>query len=84
VVDISCDYSRLNNPIALYKEATTWETPVIEPKENIRIIAIENLPSLLPKESSDHFSAILTEFLLDTMSTTWDRALQRFYEAMNA
>ena len=65
IVDISCDYSKPNNPIPLYKEATTWKHPVYTPCETVRIIAIENLPSLLPKESSIHFSQQLTKLLLE-------------------
>jgi saccharopine dehydrogenase (NAD+, L-lysine-forming) len=82
IVDISCDYSKSNNPIAVYKEATTWEQPVAHAHENLRIIAIENLPSLLPKESSDHFSSILTRFLLDETTDVWERALGHFEETL--
>jgi saccharopine dehydrogenase (NAD+, L-lysine-forming) len=82
IVDISCDYSKSNNPIAVYNAATTWEQPTIYPVENLGIIAIENMPSLIPKESSDHFSGILTRFLLDTTDSVWDRALQIFYKVL--
>ncbi len=83
IVDISCDYSKPNNPIAVYKAATTWEQPVIYPTENLKIIAIENLPSLIPKESSDHFSSILTSFLLDKTSDIWKRALRHFQASIH-
>ena len=81
IVDISCDYSKPNNPIPFYKEATTWDTPIFYAEPNLRIIAIENLPSLLPKESSDHFSSILTELLVQT-ADVWDRALGAFQAAV--
>ena len=71
IVDISCDYSKPNHPIPLYSEATTWKKPVYKPSENISIIAIENLPSLLPKESSIHFSKYLTKLLLENDQDIW-------------
>ena len=71
IVDISCDYSKPNNPIQIYKEATTWRNPVYKPCEKISIIAIENLPSLLPKESSIHFSQQFTKLLLENDETLW-------------
>jgi len=83
VIDISCDYSRPNNPIAVYNQATSWENPVTSPLENLEIVAIENLPSLLPKESSDHFSSVLTSFLLDRTNAVWERAIKTFYEVTN-
>lgn len=71
IVDISCDYSKPNNPIQLYEMATTWKKPVYKPCEKISIIAIENLPSLLPKESSIHFSQQLTKLLLENDECVW-------------
>jgi len=76
IVDISCDYTRTNNPIQLYTAATTWSNPV-HTVGNAHIIAIENLPSLLPVESSDHFSAKLCE-LLDFKNDCWNRAVSIF------
>lgn len=64
IVDISCDYSKPNNPIKLYNEATTWNKPVYSYNEFVDIIAIENLPSLLPKESSNEFSVKFRNLLL--------------------
>lgn len=78
IVDISCDYSKKNNPIQLYTKATTWESPVFHYSENVRIIAIENLPSLLPKESSDEFSDLCTNLLLSFGSEQWQRCLDVF------
>ena len=79
IVDISCDYSKPNNPIQLYKEATTWENPIFHYNENVDIIAIENLPSLLPKESSDEFSDTFRKLLL-TQDKVWSKTLDIFYE----
>ena len=64
IVDISCDYNSINNPIKIYEKLTTWEKPVYSYNENVDVISINNLPSLLPKDSSDEFSEILVGLLL--------------------
>lgn len=56
IVDISCDYSKPNNPIMIYDKETTWKDPVYSYNNMVDVIAINNLPSLLPKDSSDYFS----------------------------
>ena len=76
IVDISCDYTRPNNPIQLYDEATTWASPV-HTVGNVSVIAIENLPSLLPIESSDHFSEGLCTLILET-DEPWSHAIAAF------
>lgn len=63
ISDISCDYSKLNNPIQIYCENTTWEKPVFQYNEFVDIIAINNLPSLIPKESSQYFSSICVDLI---------------------
>lgn len=68
IVDISCDYTKENNPIKLYNNCTTWIEPVYSYNQYVAIIAIDNLPSLLPKDSSDYFSSKFTELLLDKFS----------------
>ena len=85
IVDVSCDYTRPNNPIKLYTAPTSWAQPVYTPPTapNIDIIAIENLPSLLPKESSDHFSEKLYNLLLDQSSDIWQNAATVFYNKSN-
>jgi saccharopine dehydrogenase (NAD+, L-lysine-forming) len=64
IVDISCDFTNKYNPIKIYDSATTWIKPVLNLK-NVSIIAIENLPSLLPYDSSVYFSKRLTQLLID-------------------
>jgi len=64
IVDISCDNSKINNPIKLNNQSTSWKEPVITYNSNIDIISIDNLPSLLPKESSDDFSMIFYQLLI--------------------
>ena len=65
IVDISCDYSKPNNPIQIYDNPTSWSEPVYNYNEMVSIIAINNLPSLLPKDSSDYFSGVFTELILE-------------------
>ena len=81
VVDISCDYTKANNPIAIYKEATTWAEPVFNYNKYVSVIAIDNLPSLLPSESSTEFSGLLTNLILKYGDGEWSRCLEEFSEA---
>ena len=81
IVDISCDYTKPNNPFPIYKEATTWSKPVFRYSDAVSIIAIDNLPSLLPKDSSVEFSKLLTELLLDFCNASWMRNLAAFHRA---
>lgn len=61
LVDVSCDSTKPNNPFPIYNQPTSWIKPVLSLNENVDIIAIDNLPSLLPKDSSDDFSAAFTQ-----------------------
>ena len=63
--DIACDPDSDYNPIPLYSEATSWETPVtrVADAPALDIMAIDNLPSLLPKESSEDFAEQLLTHL---------------------
>ena len=83
ICDISCDYSKLNNPIKLYNNNTTWKDPVYSFNEFIDIIAINNLPSLLPKESSDYFSNKVVELLLLPNSDIWKNNEKYFKNLIN-
>ena len=63
IVDVSCDINAKNNPIRLKYKGTTFETPVYKINDKLDIIAIDNLPSLLPKDSSEEFSAKLQKII---------------------
>jgi len=82
IVDISCDYTKINNPIQLYNSSTSWNEPVFKYNEFVDIIAIENLPSLLPYESSNDFSKKCTELLLQYDNEIWNNNLLEFYNAI--
>ena len=81
--DISSDYTRKNNPIQLYTKATTYNEPVYTYNRYVDIIAIDNLPSLLPKESSAEFSKKCLELLLeyqDDKNSYWRNNMNVFLE----
>ena len=80
IVDISCDYSKPNNPIVIYDTPTSWNTPVYNFSDKVSIIAIDNLPSLLPLDSSIEFSYGLTDLLLNKDNTCWRNNLDKFFQ----
>ena len=86
ISDISCDYSSNNNPIQLYNKSTNWIEPIYKYNEYVDIIGIDNLPSLLPKESSDFFSEKLINLLLDFNTDNnnyWKNTIKTYYEKAN-
>jgi len=83
IVDISCDYSKPNNPIAIYNTGTTFQTPILNYNNNISIIAIDNLPSLLPRDSSTEFSNRLTELLQRYDDACWKNNLATYYQQIS-
>jgi len=81
IVDISCDVSKTNQPIQIYSENTTWDSPVYSYNRLVDILAIDNLPSLLPRESSAYFSSILLSLLMnEEHSIVWKKALDIFMD----
>ncbi|HEC01478.1 MAG TPA: saccharopine dehydrogenase [Sphingomonadales bacterium] len=69
VADISCDPFSAFNPIPLYRDTTSWDKPYItvdgpSGRKTVDIIAIDNLPSLLPREASMEFSELLLPHLM--------------------
>ena len=77
ISDVSCDPYSTNNPIPLYGECTTLKVPVMRIVDGTRpvdLIAIDHLPTLLPRESSESFSGALTPLLIDFDSSVWGRA----------
>lgn len=82
IADISCDPSSPYNPLPIYKKITTFKHPVVRVSKDptlVDVMAIDHLPSFLPKESSDDFSAQLLPHLLELLqkgktSPVWKRA----------
>lgn len=86
--DIACDPDSDFNPIKVYDRVTGWDAPVIRVQDDpaLDVMAIDNLPSLLPRESSADFAAQLLPHLLalDAMDAgVWARAKACFDAAMS-
>ena len=86
--DISCDPDSSYNPIPIYKFPTNWAAPVvrINAPHTLDVMAIDNLPSLLPYESSVDFSKQLLPLLLDLNEPTngvWKTAEETFLKYLN-
>jgi len=83
--DIACDPGSEYNPVPVYDRATDWADPVIRVHDDppLDVMAIDNLPSLLPRESSEDFAAQLLPHLmsLDALDAgVWGRAAAAFEE----
>jgi saccharopine dehydrogenase (NAD+, L-lysine-forming) len=81
--DIACDPDSDYNPVPLYDRATSWAAPVVRVRDAppLDVMAIDNLPSLLPLESSRDFAEQLLPALLalDSLDAgVWGRAAAEF------
>ncbi|MDJ0629583.1 MAG: saccharopine dehydrogenase [Rhodobacter sp.] len=81
--DIACDPTSDFSPIKVYDRTTTWEAPALRVHDHppLDVTAIDNLPSLLPLESSEDFAGQLLASLLalDRLDEgVWARAKQHF------
>ncbi|MDW4500102.1 saccharopine dehydrogenase [Sulfitobacter sp. D35] len=61
IADIACDPDSDFSPIRVYDRATDWHTPALRVHDTppLDVTAIDNLPSLLPLESSQDYAAQL-------------------------
>lgn len=85
--DVTNDVGSPYNLFPLYTETTSWQEPVLQvPGTDLALIAIDNLPSLLPREASTSFSAELVDPVagLRTDSAPWRRCLALFREHVAA
>lgn len=88
IADVSCDPGSAYNPIPIYDRSTTFDDPIIQiPAEGepLAVLAIDHLPSLLPIESSEDFSAQLLPSLMaldQPDQGVWKRAKADFDAAM--
>ncbi|MET7454243.1 saccharopine dehydrogenase [Streptomyces sp. NPDC005574] len=82
--DVTCDVGSPLNVLPVYDRTTEWTEPARRLRERppLDLIAIDNLPSLLPEESSTDFSAALLPQLLDFPGGAWARCLDRFHQAL--
>lgn len=81
--DIACDPDSDYNPVPVYGRATTWDEPAVRAHDTppLDVMAIDNLPSLLPAESSQDYAAQLLPSLmtLDALEEgVWGRAKAEF------
>ena len=77
--DIACDPTSEFSPVKVYDRATDWAAPALRVATDpvLDVTAIDNLPSLLPVESSEDFAGLLLPSLLalhDLDSGVWGRA----------
>lgn len=87
ITDISCDPTSSYNPVPIYNDITSFDRPAIrvENTPHLDVIAIDNLPSMLPLESSQDYAAQLLPLLLSFTSDengTWARARAVFNEKL--
>lgn len=81
--DVACDPDSDYNPVPVYDRATTWDAPALRVHDAppLDVMAIDNLPSMLPVESSEDYADQLLPTLL-TLGTlesgVWARAEATF------
>ena len=77
--DIACDPTSDFSPIKVYDRATDWDAPALRVADRppLDVTAIDNLPSLLPVESSEDYAGQLLPSLMtltDLSAGVWGRA----------
>lgn len=77
--DIACDPTSDFSPIKVYDRVTEWDAPALRVHDAppLDVTAIDNLPSLLPVESSEDYAAQLLPSLAtlgDLTTGVWGRA----------
>ncbi len=88
ISDVSCDPTGPYNPIRVYNQCTTMTEPEIRLKDNkhISLTAIDHLPSLLPRESSEDFCSQLLPHLINFLDDNetqgpFTRSLDTFHKS---
>ena len=86
--DIACDPTSDFSPIKVYDRTTTWGAPTLRVHDAppLDVVAIDNLPSMLPLEASQDYATQLLPVLstLDKLSTgVWARAKDTFDTAVS-
>jgi saccharopine dehydrogenase (NAD+, L-lysine-forming) len=81
--DIACDPDSDFSPIKVYDRVTKWDAPALRIHDApiLDVTAIDNLPSLMPLESSADFAAQLLPYLGTPDSDVWARASVLFDHA---
>ena len=86
VADVTCDVTSQYNLVPVNTSVTTWEEPTRRVADDppLDVVAIDNLPSLLPREASTAFSADLVP-LVDRLAGRrgpWQAARAAYDEAL--
>ena len=92
ISDVSCDPNSDNNPIRVYDHITTLTSPFIKVSQSgsdVYLQAIDHLPTILPKESSEEFGRDLYPHLLalltsDKLPQVWQNGLDCYIKAMTS
>lgn len=88
VCDVTCDVGSPFNVLPVYDRTTTWDEPVraLRDEPRLDLIAIDNLPSLVPLEATDAFSADLLPLLRDLPRATspWQRGEKLFHDTVTS
>ena len=90
ISDVSCDPNNDNNPIRVYDRITTLTSPFIKVSrtgKDVFLQAIDHLPTILPKESSEEFGRDLYPHLLalltnDNLPPVWTNGLDCYTKAL--
>ncbi|WP_226689125.1 saccharopine dehydrogenase [Ruegeria arenilitoris] len=77
--DVACDPDSDYNPVPVYDRATSWDAPTLRVATDpvMDVMAIDNLPSMLPVESSQDYATQLLPSLLTLTNLNagvWGRA----------
>ncbi|MEU5400868.1 saccharopine dehydrogenase [Streptomyces sp. NPDC005963] len=87
VSDVTCDVTSACNRLPIYQQVTDWAEPVrrLHDEPPLDLISIDNLPSLLPRESSVAFShGLLPQLtaLVSRRAAVWSRCEEHFHHAL--
>lgn len=87
ICDVTCDVGTDHNALPIYEHVTDWHRPAARLRTRPRtldLIAIDNLPSLVPEEASRAFSGALWPQLLSLgeRSAVWDRCALAYHSAL--
>ena len=80
IVDISCDYTVANNPMPIYSQSTQFPNPTVSLRADppLDLIAIDHLPAMLPRESSEAYAGGPMIYVIETddigLKLAWTKA----------
>ncbi|HEX4728853.1 MAG TPA: saccharopine dehydrogenase [Jatrophihabitans sp.] len=89
ICDVTCDVSSPYNLLPVYDQLTSWQQPARRLRSEpvpLDVIAIDNLPALLPREATVAFSAELAPQLrlLGATDGPWPDCRRHFEQAVAA